>query len=85
MKEPNYCTTTAFLFHKQLPRFYFFLMKLKFKYFEAPVKAYHLSGVNGGAIVTCVISGSFHLPLHLCEYFKWNMGIMDQTAYFKPS
>lgn len=45
-------------------------MRLKSKYFEATVKAYHLAGVNGGGIVTCVMSGSFLLPLYLCEYIK---------------
>lgn len=63
----------------------FFFMILKFKYFEPPVKTCHLAGGNGGAIITCVMSGSFLLVLDLCEYVQWNMGIMGQITYFKPS
>lgn len=66
--EPNYCTTTAF-FGKQLPCFMLFLYET-LSISNTTVEAYHLAKGNGGAIVICVMSGSFLLLLYLCEYFQ---------------
>lgn len=61
---------SIFFDKKNYPALGFFFMIHKFKYFEATVKTCHLAGVNGGGIITCVMSGSFLLPLYLCEYFQ---------------